>query len=567
MELNSERLRQIETLYHLAVEWSPADRAALLDAACGDDANLRREVEELLQQRSVEGLLDRPAVEQAARPLAPEWTPGTRLGPYEITARVAEGGMGTVYRGRDTRLGREVAIKTAHPEFLERFRREARAISALNHRNICTLFDVGPDYLVMEWIEGVPLPAPAPLERAIDWARQIIAGLGAAHDKGIVHRDLKPSNLLLTADGTVKILDFGLARAYGEAASALGATLTETGTILGTPAYMAPEQAQGRRVDRRADTWAFGVVLHELISGQVPLGGKATLPAGIPGGIHRLLDACLRMEPGERLDDIRDALRYFDEQPPRRQWLATVVAGAAGVVLGAGAVWLWPKAAAPERATARFLLSEPADADSVVPSPDGRQLAITGGGSLWIRALNTTAARRIEAVTGAARPFWSPDSRRIGYVEGRALKWFDTASGEVHTIAILSGEGGSGAWGPNERIVVAGAAEKKLAAPGRWPCFLDNGVLLYADGDRIQAEGRGVVLDHVTVNGIGSAPGHLLWIDGSTLYAQRMNARSLRLEGQPRAVAHEVEAGAFNVSRNGVLAWRSHNQWTVVVNW
>jgi eukaryotic-like serine/threonine-protein kinase len=191
--------------------------------------------------------------------------PGEKLGPYEILAAVGKGGMGEVYRARDTRLGRDVAIKTSAVHFSERFEREARVVASLNHPNICTLFDVGPDYLVMEYIEGESPKGPLPLATVLDFARQMADGLDAAHEKGITHRDLKPANIKITPDGKLKILDFGLAKV--EPASSAGASIensptltmnaTQAGMILGTAAYMAPEQAKGKSVDKRADIWAL----------------------------------------------------------------------------------------------------------------------------------------------------------------------------------------------------------------------------------------------------------------------------------------------------------------------
>ncbi len=203
---------------------------------------------------------------------------GERLGPYEILSQIGAGGMGEVYLAKDTRLGREVAIKISNQQFTERFEREARAIASLNHPNICGLFDVGPNFLVMEFVEGEAPKGPLPLEEVLRIARQISDALSEAHEKGITHRDLKPANIRIKPDGTVKVLDFGLAKISEpkEGASGAGATqsptlsmaATQAGMILGTAAYMAPEQAKGRPVDRRADIWAFGVVVHELLTGR-----------------------------------------------------------------------------------------------------------------------------------------------------------------------------------------------------------------------------------------------------------------------------------------------------------
>src|SRR5688572_1698359 len=200
---------------------------------------------------------------------------GTTVGSYKITDKLGEGGMGTVYRATDTRLGREVAIKFSAEKFSERFEREARAIAALNHPNICTLYDVGPDYLVMELVEGEAPKGPMPLDQLLDVARQISDALKAAHEKGIVHRDLKPANLRITPEGKIKVLDFGLARLGNppqegsqNSPTLLSIAATQAGMIFGTASYMSPEQARGKPADRRADIWAFGVVLYELSTGR-----------------------------------------------------------------------------------------------------------------------------------------------------------------------------------------------------------------------------------------------------------------------------------------------------------
>src|SRR5713226_1528984 len=259
--MNEERFRQIEELYHAARE----DRAVLDHA----DPELRGKVEALLaQDASGDKILDRPAWEAEpgllGQPESARLTPGAQIGPYKIEAALGAGGMGEVYRAVDTRLKRTVAIKVAKDNFGERFEREARAIAALNHPNICTLYDVGPNYLVMELVDGKPLKGPLALDQALEYAAQICDALDAAHRKGITHRDLKPANIIVTKAG-VKLLDFGLARmAPGENEL----TLTVKGTVMGTPAYMAPEQWEGKAADARSDIYAFGCVLYEMLTGK-----------------------------------------------------------------------------------------------------------------------------------------------------------------------------------------------------------------------------------------------------------------------------------------------------------
>jgi len=279
---------------------------------------------------------------------------GDKLGPYEILTLIGAGGMGEVYKALDPRLNREVAIKVSHAAFTERFAHEARSIAALNHPNVCTLYDVviskdAPNYLVMEYVEGESPKGPMPLDEALRIANQIAAALEAAHEKNIVHRDLKPANIKIKPDGTVKVLDFGLAKqtpaSAGESHAADSPTLTigmtEAGMILGTAAYMAPEQARGKPVDRRADIWSFGVVLYEMITGKRLFEGDDvtdTLAAvlrhepdweQVPLKVRRLLQRCLEKDPAKRLRDIGDRgllLSSADERhaslSPDGRWLA-----------------------------------------------------------------------------------------------------------------------------------------------------------------------------------------------------------------------------------------------------
>ena len=260
---------------------------------------------------------------------------GEKLGPYEILEPIGKGGMGEVWKARDTRLDRIVAIKTSKQQFSERFEREARAVAALNHPNICTLHDVGPNYLVMEFVEGEPLKGPLPLDEVLRLAKQISAALEAAHEKHITHRDLKPGNILLKPDGIVKVLDFGLAKIAAPARTdlpvdnspTLTMAMTEAGMILGTAAYMAPEQAKGKDVDKRADIWAFGVVVYELATGSRPFHGAdmSEILASVikehpsyepvPYELRRLLKKCLEKDPAKRLRDIGDVWELLEAPP------------------------------------------------------------------------------------------------------------------------------------------------------------------------------------------------------------------------------------------------------------
>jgi len=244
---------------------------------------------------------------------------GDRLGPYEILAPIGAGGMGAVYRARDTRLGRTVAIKVLYDRFTDRFEREARALAALNHPHICALHDIGPDYLVMEFIEGKPLHGPLPLETALRYAREITSALDAAHRAGIVHRDLKPGNIMIAKAG-VKLLDFGLARANAPLGpDAETRAITEKGAVVGTLQYMSPEQIEGKEADVRSDIFAFGCVLYEMLTGHAPFEGasKASLIAailerkpkelaGASPALVQVVDRCLAKDPEERWQSARD---------------------------------------------------------------------------------------------------------------------------------------------------------------------------------------------------------------------------------------------------------------------
>src|SRR5215469_13982312 len=293
--MTPERFRQIEELYHAAREGNAEERAALLAQT---DPELRREIESLLAHHTGGELLDQPAMQNAAELLDNSTvailTPGVYLGPYRIESKLGEGGMGEVFRAVDTRLGRAVAIKTTRAQFSARFEREARAISSLNHPHICTLHDVGPNYLVMELVEGETIAAklksgPLPVKTALLYASQILAALGEAHSKGIIHRDLKPGNIMIAKSG-VKVLDFGLAKLEEDD------TLTASHMVMGTPAYMAPEQREGKPADTRSDIYSFGCVLYEMLTGARPTERRRIRPRGLENVLRR----CLEPDPSRR---------------------------------------------------------------------------------------------------------------------------------------------------------------------------------------------------------------------------------------------------------------------------
>ncbi len=405
--------------------------------------------------------------------------PGQSLGPYQIVSFLAAGGMGAVYRAHDPRMNRDVAIKISAERFSDRFSREVHAVAALNHPNICHLYDVGANYLVMELVEGQSPKGPLPLEEALRIARQIADALEAAHEKGIVHRDLKPANIKITADGTVKVLDFGLAKTTGAADRVISPTdsptlsmaATQAGVILGTAAYMSPEQARGKVVDKRADIWAFGVVLFEMLTGKRLFEGEdltETLASVVksdprlddaPLVVRRLLRKCLEKDPRKRLRDIGDAWELLDEAAPaerRPSHVAWAVATATTLALIALALVHF-RERQPVAELTRFQIPQMprTNENAGVPltpqevSPDGRKLAFMGVGAdgkkqLWIRSFDSLEPRLLPGVEPDSPKtpepfFWSSDSRFIAFLSmDHKLKKVDVSGGPVRTLCEAS---------------------------------------------------------------------------------------------------------------------------------
>ena len=372
-----DRWAQIESLFHDALQCDPAERNNFVRQACRGDIELQREVASLLANHDPSRSGEPWAATAAARLIDPSLhlECGQCLGPYRVQSFLAAGGMGKVYRAVDTRLDRAVAIKLSAARFSEHFEREARAIASFNHPNICQLYDVGPNYLVMELVEGLTLAdrirkSPLPINEALGIARQVAEGLEAAHAKGQVHRDLKPANIKITPEGIVKLLDFGLAKAAEESGGDSDRTAPPTAPIIivGTAAYLSPEQARGETVDKRADIWSFGVVLMEMLTGHKAFVASSdsavlasvikdepdfgNLPRRTPVSVKKLLHRCLEKDSRRRLQAIGEARIAIDDilagvaepgkvahRRPAITWAAAVLAGLAALT-GAGlAAW------------------------------------------------------------------------------------------------------------------------------------------------------------------------------------------------------------------------------------
>ncbi len=441
---------------------------------------------------------------------------------YKITGKLGEGGMGAVYRAVDTKLNREVAIKVlpaafaSDPDRMLRFKREAQLLAALNHTNIATIYGVEERAIVMELVEGAPLAGPLNAAQAMPLVRQLIDALEYAHDKEIIHRDLKPANILVTPDGHLKVLDFGIAKALlgesqptgnPETSPTLTMRATMAGEIMGTAGYMSPEQTRGQKVDKRADIWAFGAVLYELLTGEQLFAGPTVSDSlaavltrepdleKIPPEFRRLVRLCLIKDARKRLRDIADARPLLEEPLPaaapaaaRRNLLPWAVAGLATLTAIGVAVWLWPNKTEPGPGVAHFVVPLPEGtrlpvttaAPNFAPSPDGRNLvfavadATSGRQNLWIRSLSSTPARRLDQSESANSPFWSPDGQFIGFFAENTLKRMAAAGGSVQTICTVpigNTSAHGGAWGAGGVIVFApgGAGLMRVAATGGAP--------------------------------------------------------------------------------------------------
>jgi serine/threonine protein kinase len=581
-------------------------------------------------------------------------TSGTKLGPYEIVDPLGAGGMGEVYRARDTRLERDVAIKvlpsnlSSDPCLRQRLEREAKAVSKLAHPHICTLHDIGHqdgvDFLVMELVEGETLEhrlikGPLPPDQTVRFAAQIADALAKAHKMGITHRDLKPSNIMLTKAGA-KLMDFGLAKESGPTPladvltemTAEQAKLTVEGTIVGTFQYMAPEQLEGKEADARTDIFALGEVIHEMATGKPAFTGKsrASLIAAIltsepppitqlqpltPPALERVVKKCLAKDPDDRWQSARDLktnLEWITESESpvassaikRKPWRERAAWLLASALLSALVFFTASHYRTPSTSeAARFSVDPPEKAvfsgarniTVQVPqfalSPDGRAIVFVANSPgadpmLWLRPMEQVAAHRLSGTESAELPFWSPDSRWVGFFAEGKLKKVPATGGPVQVLADVADPFG-GSWGIDDsilfaklsssifRVSSAGGIVTSVTKPShqeahRWPQFLPDGrhFLFHLQGG---AEHRGIYVGSVDgetqkflvrseTSALYASPGYLLYLDGDTLLGQAFDGPHLELRGEPFTVAEHVgRTTGFNIavsaSGTGMLAY------------
>ena len=561
---------------------------------------------------------------------------GSRLGVYEVISMIGRGGMGEVYRARDTRLGRDVALKllpdteSSDPDWRARFEREARALASLNHPNIAAIYGLeetsapagsaSATGIVMELVDGETLAArlqggPLPLDEALRLAEQIADALDAAHQNGIIHRDLKPANVKITPAGTVKLLDFGLAKFLADPAldTVTLPAVTARAVVMGTPAYMAPEQAEGKSLDRRVDVWAFGVVLYEMVTGERPFRGESlqeTLAAvlgaelqwaKVPPALQPLLRACLERNRLKRLRDIGDYrfLLSTSEAVPgpvrsaRRSLLIAIGAVATVAVAFFAGKSLPTKPASSPPAPIRLSTMLPAGVSvtrgpgytsSVAVSPDGRTIVIAGsdkdGRRLYRRSLDRLDPTPLGGTEGASSPFFSWDGKWIGFFAHGRLKRMLADGGPSIDIAAAPGYSSGASWGPDDRIVFAYGADSHLQVvpveggrveplttqtPGRQPEVLPDGrtVLFEAAGHLLVYDGR---TGAITKLQRGTAPryanGHVIFSRGRTLLAAPIDIQRLSMgaaipvtDGVAMELPGSGGGGHYAVSRSGALVY------------
>jgi len=651
MSMTPERWHQIKVVLEDALELKPQQRSGFLAKTCADDPAMRQEVESLL------ALDDREASTAMLESLSSRVAlpPGTNLGEYVVESLLGTGGMGEVYRARDPRLRREVAIKVLPPVVsndparLQRFEQEARAAAALNHPNILAVFQMGihegAPYLVSELLHGGTLReqlrrGPVPVRKAIDYSVQIARGLAAAHENGVVHRDLKPENLFITNDGRAKILDFGLAkltqRLWEETAT--GKEGTESGMVMGTVGYMSPEQVSGKPADPRADIFALGAIIYEALSGKRAFHKPTAVetmnaivnedltasqfPPTIPPALQRVVHRCLDKNPAQRFqsasdlafalealsDSIAMELKWIAEgtsqtgvlATPRsqrsRQWFRWGVAAAVAATALAGLLAYQRLTTSPAPVVVADIVPPKGTQFSFLVngppaiSPDGQALAFsaqdkTGHSHLWVRSLDGSTPQLIPGTEDGAAPFWSPDSKRIGFFEHRKLTILELQSGSSVTLADDATGSAGGTWNPAGTVlfirgdgihqVPASGGSPALVLPrdaSRYaflfhPAFLPDGKhFLYLAANSSSSDVFFASLDgkenRLLLQGSSQAiygSGFLLYVRGSNLVAQPFDPVGGKLGGSPHRIAQQVQQTAFlamfSASQNGTLTY------------
>ena len=548
-------------------------------------------------------------------------SPGARLGPYEILSRIGAGGMGEVFRARDTRLDRTVAIKVSSEQFSDRFEREARAVAALNHPHICTLYDVGPNYLVMEFVDGKPLAGPLPVADALRYAIQIAQALEAAQRSGIVHRDLKPANILVTKSG-IKLLDFGLAKISRSAASSdqtLTMALTADHAIMGTLQYMSPEQLEGKDADIRSDIFAFGLVLYEMLTGRMAFQASsqasliaavlkeqpAPLPAVTPPALERIVSTCLAKDPDDRWQTARDLRRELEWAT--RPEPAPEASAALALALAVLAV-LWPRhsdIATFDPAPLTWYAGQQRDP---ALSPDGKLLAFIWTGTtspshwnVYVKQLDASQPLRVtHDDVNYASPVWSPDGHQLAVLrhtnKGTAIVLLPSLGGPEREIARVDAYG-STCWLPSRNSLIItdgglsmvsldGGARTPLTTPtgqfsdryptlapdGRTLAFshgqnistsLDEIYLISFDGGEVKSKPRKLAAGLQAIRGLAWAPdGRSLFVSAVRNSARRLSRVRLS-DGAVEALGVGVSGAAAPSisasSRRMAFVWEQHD--------
>ena len=660
--MTPERWKRVDELLSAVLDLDKDKRSVYLDEACGEDEELRKEVESLLASDEQESnSIERYPMELAANFVAEHGTmlgSGESIGPYKIQSMIGSGGMGEVYRASDSRIGREVALKILPRHFsqdsdrLRRFEQEAQAAGMLNHPNIVAIHDTGTyngsPYLVSELLQGEVLQQKLkghllPVRKTIDYAFQIATGLSAAHEKGIIHRDLKPGNIFITKEGRVKLLDFGLAKLTHPDASLSSSLentdLTETGVVLGTIVYMSPEQVTGRKVDRRSDIFAFGSVLYEMLSGKRPFSGdtqievmhailKADPPelspsnGSIPPSLERIARRCLEKDPDLRFQTTSDlafaieslstasgtALAPIRQRKPMHlAWILSGILFVVAVILGAALYRSRDNTLQQENASSvqrlSIVLPENTVLNSSVISPDGRRVAYvtnttTGFSKLWLRSLDSAEAEEIPGTEDATLPFWSPDSKAIGFFTEKELKIVTIGGGPPRTLyddsielpkggtwnqfgdILFSPKSGVGLYRIPERggeaVPFTQLDESRAEVRHLFPEFLSNGrhffylvrspkqdsAVVYIGS--LDSKEKKLLFPELTPVRFAD-PGHLFFVRNRKLMVQSFDPKQLQLTGEAITLANsfsnDVSGPNFSVSKNNILVYGKNDRW------